>query len=228
MFDGRTWRNDHSKRVRFYGLFEEMPGGFRYFMLTMGAAAVCFLLPRLLMKVGVLPEVQFGLGVWLVVLLTTLLMGASLHLWHAHGWRTLESGGLVDFGSFAFGQLQDALSERGFTISQMNDRLDYSVGPQHITAFLAYTKRASRRIETKLLTPVLQVQLEGRVRDIAAGYADLIKFCFDQRELAKQARDRWEGDEARKIEVAMRDRVKRFYLDQDAIDWLSTHAAVSI
>lgn len=213
MFIGKTWV-DH-KKVVVWSKFCDEPEAQRAFS-GLGGAGVAAAVLSVLEWVFDLTSRAPAFPLIGAVVFCGIIGGVLGPRWFARKWRSLEEKGLVDSGSYAFTALKNALAERTIHIGDMNDWLDHKVGPVHITAFLNRIRDHSRLIGSENLNEEWRGRLRAEVDQIVPRYADLIKDCFDQRELARQARERGHHRESRRIEAKAQAQVEAFYLAERA------------
>lgn len=223
MYDGDRWKDSHDRRVAFCGFFEEMPAGLQRLLAAMSSAMLALLVIMGIDAVGDLSEGVYGLWSALAVATALILGGIAAPSWVARKWRQLEEAGLhVNIRSYAFVALERELAELKIHIRDMNDRIDYEVGIQHIVAYLRLTRGPSALIDSGHLDEAQQRQLTEAVDGRARAYAATIRYCFDQRELVRQALKRGDTEAAQQIETALRDRL-RAEASARAEIWLTNH-----
>lgn len=223
MYVGHTWRDGHSKRVAVYGFFEEMPVGLQRFFFAFGGAIVCLGLELVLGWVGVLdePHPLFLLG---SAVLAGALGGRFGPPWITRKWRQLGELGLVDSDSYAFEALKWELAQRGIFISDMNDRIDHEVGVKPISTYLRLTKEGSYLIDAGNLEAAQEKEVKETIDRFAFEHATMIRYYFDQRELARQARELGENAEALRIEAELQLRITADHAARAEI-WLLNYRA---
>lgn len=139
-------------------------------------------------------------------------------------WAAREKAGLVDQCSYAFRALNRELAKRQIFIRDMNDKIDHEVGIKPISAYLRLTREASYLIGSGNLDEARKARLMDCVDRFAFEYATMIRYYFDQRELARQALERGEKVEAQRIETGLRNRMVANHTAR-ADMWLQNYSA---
>ncbi len=212
-YGGDAWEDTHSRRVAFYGFFEEMPKGLQRFLALLVA-----MLPGAL----ALPIVG---SAWMLAptALVSVLSAVFAPAWLARKWQKLGEEGLyASTDSYAFQALKRELAKLVIYIRDMNDRIDHEVGIRHISAYLRLTREPSVLVDRGHLDEERKLALQEAIDQYARGYAVMIRYYFDQRELARQARERGNTEEAARIETAMRERLSANHSARADI-WLRNH-----
>lgn len=202
MYTDQWWMDIHSRAVKNYMVFDDLPTGLQRLVCC---GMVYLVLATLGCAIG-------SVASYSQVFILAGAVGASVPLGVIAHWllikdeRVLQKRGLlVSRRSQGFIALERELAARGIYIRQMNDRHDHDVGIQYISDYLRLVREPS-----ELLVPANQLdeaqanRLQASIGKLAGEYASLIRYFFDQRELRRQALEKAEHTEADRIEGHLR------------------------